>query len=219
MAMAAKVLQLVNSAFFAAGQPLTSPFAAALRLGLDTLRSLLEVGTFRPAQPSAVRYLQSLWDHAADTQRNARAIATHEGWTQAAIEEAATAGLLHDIGRLLLTMQYGEAYGDIIADAAQNGTDLGLAEEQGFGASHAAVGASLLGSWGLPETFVTAVGDHQYANVSPSTTLDTGEIVRIADILAHEEDFVDVACALSDDEFELDDAVGRLAVWRAACAA
>src|SRR6185436_10081119 len=49
MAMAAKVLQLVNSAFFAAGQSVTSPLNATSRLGVDTLRSLLEVGVFRPA--------------------------------------------------------------------------------------------------------------------------------------------------------------------------
>ena len=163
MAMTTKVLQLVNSAFFGLPRTVTHPAQAIGLLGLDTVKSLVlgvqVFSAFHGAQ-GALGMIEKLWKHSIATGHLARAIAESERAPLHLTEIAFTAGLLHDIGVLILAANLGQPYQEILQAAGSSGTSLSAAEREQFGATHAEVGAYLLGLWGLGDGIVEAVAFH-----------------------------------------------------------
>ena len=107
--MSAKILQLVNSAFFGLPRQVTSPVKAVQFLGFDTVKALvLSVKVFSMFSRSdlAVYSVDDLWHHSLGTGLCARAIAEREKWGQESTDEAFMAGLLHDIGKLILVEKF-----------------------------------------------------------------------------------------------------------------
>lgn len=131
--LAAKLLQFANSSFFSGGQASVDVRTAVGKVGLDTIRSALGCGLFAPFVPSADD------ERVGTLQRDAEEAAAIAATMvpDARRREAHTAALLCDVGQLFL--------------------DGG---EPGVGETHAAVGAYLLGLWGLPESIVDAVAAH-----------------------------------------------------------
>ncbi len=103
----------------------------------------------------------------------AREIVLAEGGTPELAEEAFTAGILHDVGKLVFAQCCPDRYGTI-----ETGADSHRAERSAFDATHTEVGAYLLGLWGLPDALVEAVAGHHNAEVEVSPLLDA---VRRAD--------------------------------------
>ncbi|MBI5855797.1 MAG: HDOD domain-containing protein [Nitrospirae bacterium] len=163
MAMTTKVLQLVNSAFFGLSRTVSHPAQAIGLLGLDTVKSLVlgvqVFSAFRGAR-GALGMIEQLWKHSVATGHLARAIAQSERVPLHLIEIAFTAGLLHDVGVLVLAANLGEPYQKLLQAAGSSGTPLSVMEREQLGATHAEVGAYLLGLWGLGDGIVEAVAFH-----------------------------------------------------------
>ena len=107
--MSAKILQLVNSAFFGLPRHVTSPVKAVQFLGLDTVKALvLAVKVFSMfSRADLEEYsVDELWRHSLGAGLCARAIARGEGWGQEETDEGFMAGLLHDIGKLILVEKF-----------------------------------------------------------------------------------------------------------------
>ncbi len=186
MAMTAKVLQLVNSAFFGLGHRISSPAQAVLVLGTETIKSLvLSVGIF--SQFTTVDYLQrdidQLWNHGIATSRMSQKIAQLGGLDKQTIDDCFTAGLLHDVGRLILMTQRGFEWKKIGKMAESESIALWDAEYRVLGCGHAELGAYLLGIWGLPSTIVEAVAWHHNPSDSPVMQLSPLAAVHIADCI------------------------------------
>jgi len=164
VAMTAKILQLVNSAFFGLTRRVSSPTQAVILLGMDTIRALvLSVHVFSQWDAKArmdVCFLQSLWIHSLAVGRLAKKIATSQTRDRQLIDAAFTAGLLHDVGQLALAANLGPAYEEIQSCAHRKQIPLSTAERIALGASHAEVGAYLMGLWGLPDSIVEALAYH-----------------------------------------------------------
>ena len=98
--MSAKLLQLVNSAFIGLPTKVSSIVRAVNLLGLETIKTLiLSIKIFSEFKRAGLPSISRLWDHSISTGMIARSIATQEDLGQNRIDEAFTAGLLHDIGK------------------------------------------------------------------------------------------------------------------------
>jgi len=173
MAMTAKILKLVNSAFFCLPCEISRASQAVKLLGLDTLRTLvLTVHVFEEFQSSLLTpdEVQAVSNHGLAVSKSARKIAAFEHADQRMQDESFTAGLLHDAGKLILPSILGEQYGKVLQHSEQGDIGLYAAECELLGCSHAEVAAYLFGLWGLPSRIVEAVARHH----DPSSSLSTG---------------------------------------------
>jgi len=186
--VSAKILQLVNSAFFGIAHSVTNIEHAVVYLGINTIRSLvlsLEIfRVFAPKAPVPGFHLESLHTHA----RLSAYIAARLPVPSHLAEIAMAAGMLHDVGKLVLAWKFPDRFKRLLAQAAEERLPLYKVEEREHGFSHAEIGGYLLGLWGLPYILVEAVALHHGPNRIPHEYFDAVSAVHVANLLAHELD-------------------------------
>ncbi|MGA2243939.1 MAG: response regulator [Verrucomicrobiota bacterium] len=186
--MTAKILQLVNSAFFGLAQPLNSPTEAVVYLGLGTIRSLaLSMEVFSQFDEQACDFfsLAALAHHSWITAAIARMIAHRERFDLNVADQCFLAGLLHDVGQLVLAFGMPAEYSQVIVRARSENRPVWQVEHEIFGATHADVGAYLLALWGLPNPLIEAVALHHQPARSTAHEFSPGVAVHVADVFAH----------------------------------
>ncbi|MFZ0793765.1 MAG: HDOD domain-containing protein, partial [Candidatus Korobacteraceae bacterium] len=183
MAMTAKILKLVNSAFFCLPCEISSASHAVKLLGVETLRTLVLTAhifdQFQSPQLSA-EDVQDISNHSLAVSKSARTIAVLEHADQATQDGCLTAGLLHDVGKLILASTLGERYREVLEYSEKANLGVYAAERELLGCSHARVAAYLLGLWGLPSTIVEAVAWHHDPAGSLSTRFSPLAAVHMA---------------------------------------
>jgi HD-like signal output (HDOD) protein len=187
--MTVKVLQLVNSAFFGLRRHMSSPAEAAMLLGLDTIKTLvlwIHVFSNFTCRPVRGFSIERLSEHCLRAGLLAREIARAEAQDARTQEEAMTAGLLHDIGRLVLATNRPDLYEQAHAAAVEQSIPLSQAEHALCGTTHAGMGAYLLGLWGLPFNIVEAVALHHNPQNCGSTAFSPLTAVHAANALLYE---------------------------------
>jgi HD-like signal output (HDOD) protein len=187
LGMTAKILQLVNSAFFGLARRVASPQDAVSLLGYDTVRALvLSAKIFSQVNLQRIPgfWLDALWQHSFSTSLFARAIGVGEKLPRKAQDEAFTAGILHDLGKLILAQNFPDDYTEAIAQSDRHNRPLWEVEIERFGASHAELGAYLLGLWGIGEDVVAAVAQHHQPPPAGSAARVTA-VVYAANLLEH----------------------------------
>jgi HD-like signal output (HDOD) protein/CheY-like chemotaxis protein len=173
--MTVKVLQLVNSAFFGLPRQITSIEQAILQLGLGALHSLVIANAlFEELTGGDVELLRDEEARSLLAARYARCFNLERRQADAAIASA----MLHNVGRLALMSRMPEEYRANREHARAHATTLDQAEKARLGVTHAAIGAYLLGLWGLPFEVIQAVGS-QNAAVDTFATLDAGAVVYL----------------------------------------
>ena len=188
-ALTSKLLQLVNSAFMGFAREVASAEEAVMLLGTGTIRSLalgLHAFSAFKSSPRTEATLQRVWEHSARVARFAERITRLEGGDEKMAEESFTAGLLHDIGKLLLVDNQSAAYLEILARAGAQGEGLIHAERIALNATHAEIGAYLLDLWGLPLPLVEAVAYHHEPGGAGHFEPGALTFVHAADVLEHE---------------------------------
>lgn len=157
---AAKVLQLANSAFFRLARSGANIDQAVAYIGVAALRAVLSSpSVFLPwpeAGPMSEIDFGRLQVHSHAMAAGAQALAGEAPWA----DEALLAGLLHNIGYWVLAQEAPRELAQTVVLAAQERIPLHVAEARLIGASHAQVGAYLLGIWGLPPAVIEAVAHH-----------------------------------------------------------
>jgi putative nucleotidyltransferase with HDIG domain len=219
--MTAKILQLVNSAFFGMPQPISSPGEAVMYLGLSTVRALvLSLQVFSQFKnPSIAGFsLDALANHCWTTAVFARRIARAESNDTKMADQCFLAGLLHDIGQIILADGLPEHYAEVWTEARENHMPLWLMEQSEFGATHAEVGAYLLGLWGLPNPIVEAVALHHSPSLCVATRFSPLAAVHVASAFAHEKEGATAESVVIDmDYLSKIGLAGRIAHWREIC--
>ncbi len=217
VAMSAKVLQLANSALFGLTSTVTSVRDAVMYLGVDTIRSLaLTAEAFGKVAPrgSSEFSLDAFQAHAMLVARIAASILP-AGRAQ---QEAVTAALLHDIGKLVLVSDGDRRWAQLCDQARERQVPVHVVEQDTDGVTHAHVGAHLLSLWGLPDGIVEAVAHHHDPAEVDGLAFDGVAAVHIANGLANE-----LHPATEDEppaaglDLELLDRLGlrpRLDLWR-----
>jgi HD-like signal output (HDOD) protein len=174
LGMTVKLLQIVNSAFFGLRRQVSDSREAVEFLGLDTISSLtLGLGIISQMEsPSAGAMLAELWSHSMTVAVMAHKIAMCED--RGTANDAFTAGLLHDLGKVVLVANLPGKY-KMVEELIKGENITALeAEKRVFEATHSEVGAFLIGLWGLPTQVVQAVAFHnspQEAHAESFTTL------------------------------------------------
>jgi HD-like signal output (HDOD) protein/CheY-like chemotaxis protein len=161
--MTTQILHLVNSAFFGLRREISSPAAAVTYLGLTTVTSLvMTFHIFRQIDESCRGWLgvDRLWQHSMNTGAVAKAIAQLETKEKRKVDDAFVAGLVHDAGRLILAGNFPQRYREAMALAGKQQRPLVDLERELLGATHAEVGAYLVGIWGLPNSITEALAYH-----------------------------------------------------------
>ncbi len=163
LAMSTKILQLVNSAFFGLSSHVDTVKQATGLLGLEIIKSLVlsqKIFSAYEGLKSSGLNLERLMQHSTKTALLARSIAQFEELPARQCDQAVMAGMLHDVGVLVLANLYPERYAKVSANLDSIEAGPGMAEIEEFGVSHAHVGGYLLGIWGLPDVIVESVCFH-----------------------------------------------------------
>lgn len=180
-ALTAKTLRLANSSFYGMANQVTSIHEAIAILGFRTVRSVATtaalIGTFARHGNFNVN---PFWRHAMATAICARELAPHLNLNP---EHAYTAGLLHDIGRLVLVTQFQPHYEATMLHRAQHDCHLLDAERAVLGVDHAVVGHVLTRHWKFPEAMQQAVACHHAPLVQGLPTLSL--VILAANTVAH----------------------------------
>ncbi len=186
--VSAKILQLVNSAFFGLKHNITSLRQALMFIGTETLKGVVLTShlfsQFSPQETEAFE-IQALYQHSFMVGMLAQKISSRISTDAKFLDEVAMAGILHDIGKILLMRSQPEEYKLVLARTKADRTPQHQAEQQILGATHSRIGAYLMSVWGLPESIVRAICFHHEPGVAPQSLFNTITAVYVANTLCH----------------------------------
>lgn len=183
----AKMLQLVNSSFFGLHQQIVNAADAVMFLGADRVKGLILVArVFSQFDPKIIVALglDQLWNHSMKTGAYAQSIAKSEVKDARAAGAAFTAGLLHDVGKLMLAGNLPEEYLQVLDVSRREKIPVNVAEKRAFGATHAELGGVLMGLWGLPLELIQSVGWHHSPGLSGDRRFSVLTAVHAANAIA-----------------------------------
>ena len=223
LSMAAKILQMVNSAFFGLFRKINSPEQAVMMLGLETIKALvLSVKIFSEFNQKSFSWFQidDLFNHSLTVSLYAKTIIKNENLGQELINNSMMAGLLHDLGKLILATNFEKPYRQVLAAAQGTGKNLLDLEYEAFGTSHAEIGAYLMGLWRLDNSIIEAIAFHHLPARSITQNIGLLTAVHVANALVHEARTpADQNTELQCDTEYLDklEITGRIPQWRQVC--
>lgn len=187
VAVAAKVLQLVNSAFFGLSREVSTVSMAVGYLGFEVLKQLVMTvelfRTFTCTRPVTGFSVEQIQQHS----RSVAAVAAKLPMPQKLAAATSVAALLHDVGKLILAVRLPETFERALEASLRENRPLYSVEEEMHGTSHAEIGAYLLALWGLPCSIVGAVSRHHHPlHAAGDRSINMDAAVHIADLLVHE---------------------------------
>jgi putative nucleotidyltransferase with HDIG domain len=181
--LTAKVLKRCNSSFFSGDQPCTDMFEVVTRLGFYDVycmvATLVGASAMSLGRGKGGLDITALWRHSVISAVAASQIAKRVEEPEAA---AFTAGLLHDIGKLVLASVEGSRYANLMKHSSDFGTGLAGLEMAAFGADHTTVGGQMLLRWGLPQSIAAAA---LFQNASPLLARPHERLVAIVQIASN----------------------------------
>jgi putative nucleotidyltransferase with HDIG domain len=181
--LTAKTLRLANSSFYGMTRQITTIHDAITLLGFRTVRNLATtsalIGIFNQKKDSLFE-AAPFWRHALACAVCAKELAPY---LRVDPDQAYAAGLLHDIGRLVLVTQFQPQYESAMAYRSTHDCCLLEAEQAELGLTHAWVGELVARQWKLPQVIELAIAGHHDASISemPAATF----VVLAADVIAH----------------------------------
>ena len=219
--MSAKILHLVNSAFFGLRSKVANPADATAILGLDTIKSLvLSIQVFSQFENNTEipkSFINGIQDHCMITGVLAKKITLLQTGKKDMGEYAFTAGLLHDLGKLILLSNFPDKYAKAIQLQKENDeiTSLYNSEQRVFNTTHAEVGGYVLGLWGLPSSVVEAIQAHHTPAASLDKNFSPISAVHIANAIVNMKSLE----SAKPDEFDLEyvtnmKLVDKIQEWR-----
>ena len=182
VSMAARILQLVNSPYFGLRFEIRNIQHAVNYLGVNTLKNMvLLIHVFSSCSGDA-GLLRDFCDHSMLVATLARQITLISGAELEEAEQAFTAGLLHDVGWLVLFNS-----GRLQHSGKHNEQSLIQAEQNLWESCHAEIGAYLLGIWGIPSEIVRIVAYHHRPSAAPFQSLSLAA-VHVAEVFEMKDD-------------------------------
>ena len=184
LAMAAKILQVVNSAFFGLVRKISNPKEAVMLLGTETIKALvLSVKIFSEFNQKKFAWFNfdDLFNHSMSVSMFAQTITKEEHLDKNLVNHSLMAGMFHDLGKLILVTNFQEPYQKLLIEARQTGQSLWDLENDLFGISHAEIGAYLMGLWGLEYPVIEAIAYHHCPGKSLSNSTGLLTAVHFGD--------------------------------------
>lgn len=187
LTMTAKILQLVNSPFFGLANRVRNLMEAINLLGIKTIKTLTlysEVFSSFDISESIPFSIDELWTHSIKTAKSSKEIMRLKSKDRRLHDDAYIAGLLHDIGKLVLCY-IPDYYKDLKRLLIEKDIMYHEAEYEIIGATHAEVGAYLLSLWGLSEDIIEAVAFHHTPSMIKDMNFNVLSAVHIANAVGH----------------------------------
>jgi len=215
--MTAKILQLANSAFMGARFNVSNPTQAITLIGTELVRALvLSVHVFSQFKDPSSVDCGILWEHGIAVSCLAQRIAVSEKCAKNVVDECSTAGILHEIGKLVLLAEMPRPHAELLASLSNAPVNLLSAERERFGCTHAELGAYLMSIWGLPHPLIHAVAFHDSPAESVEDCFSSLTIIHTADALVSSSNPASILQDVQLDETYINK-LGlseRLPVWR-----
>ncbi|HSQ41542.1 MAG TPA: HDOD domain-containing protein [Fibrobacteraceae bacterium] len=181
----ARLLKMCNSSYYGLGREISSVHQAVVILGFDMVREVSlgvsVINAFRSAKSLDGFDLSGFWDHSFAVGSAARRIA--KGWLPHMSSEAFTAGLLHDIGKVLLIQYLPEDFAEILATAQRTSRNLNDVEREFLDTDHGQIGGWLAERWKLPKALADAMAYHHHLEDCPTEHRDLAAVVQLSDLL------------------------------------
>lgn len=183
-AFTARVLRMANSAYYGFTRKITTVSEAIVILGYETLKSVVLALTLQKFYDREVKGYGlekgDLWKHSVGCALAARLIATQVKYP--AVEQAFVAGLLHDVGKVILNQFVREEIDQIIALSGAQGLSFAEAERQILGFDHQDIGAKVSEKWNFNEKIVEAIRCHHKPDRARKD-VELTSIVHVADFV------------------------------------
>jgi len=183
--LTARLLKIVNSAYFGFSNRIATISHAISIIGMDQLNDLvistIVINKFKGISDETIN-MRSFWEHSLACGLAARALAVHK--KESNPERFFVAGLLHDIGRLTLCIKCPEKVQEAFQLSKAEDLALPLAERRVMGFDHAMLGGLLLRAWQLPKSHEEAVAFHHQPSRAPEYRFEAA-MVHVADIIAN----------------------------------
>jgi HD-like signal output (HDOD) protein len=185
--LSSRLLKLVNSAFYSFSSKIETVSRALLIIGTQQIRDLAlatSVVNLFKGIPDSLVSMESLWKHSVACGLAAKKLAIARQ-SESHVERFFTAGIIHDVGRLVIYKKIPETARDMILRCKTERKPLCLVEKEVIGFDHSELGHKLAQSWHLPPSLEEAIACHHtpwHAKRHPVETC----VVHIADYIAHE---------------------------------
>ena len=184
--LSAKILKLVNSSCYGLPRDIKDIYQAVTYLGMNTVKNIAVSASicqaFHPVKDEGLFNLKVFWWHSLRCAVLGRLVAKKLNYEN--LEDAFLAGMLHDIGKLVLWVNFPREYSALL-NKYKGRSDLLLAGEIRFGITHCEVGAWLLNQWGFQSLLSDALLYHHESLGDVQRALPIVQIVYSANILAH----------------------------------
>ncbi len=186
--LAAKVLQISNSAFFGPARELSNPVDALKSVGFESIRALTKESQFvsRSTISEDLLPMRALTQHCQGVMKILEKIFTIEHFTEEQQWQARSAGLLHEVGRILLASLLPDSYREVSRLMSEEQLTQTKAEHEVFGVTHPEIGAYLLAIWGLPQEIVEAVAFHHTPEQREADQFNVLAALHVANVLEDE---------------------------------
>ncbi len=186
----------------------------AVKALVTALRFLAEHSHVKPGYLS----IDQIWQHSTNVAQIARDLVLFETKDRALASQALAAGLLHDLGKVVLVTNFADLYGRVYSLARKQPVPLWEIEKEMFGATHGEVGACLVGMWNMPSAIVDATAMHHEPPLGEGEQLTPLAAVHIANVLEHQlrpSEECRVAPVINTAFLNELGLLQRLPVWRA----
>lgn len=214
--LAAKILQLANSAIFGLRYPVKDVNRGVSVVGKSTVRAIaVSNAIFSVAQYVSILSPDTLFDHSFEVAAQARTICSSTDLDSLARQSAISSALLHDVGKIVLVNAFPDEYKAILKRQQKTQRELWQLESETLGVTHQRVGQYLLDQWGIPEDITTAIATHHDFTACAKGALQQ-QIVFAANWLTHSDDLSCLEPLVADDSApsQLAEFAKRMVEWR-----
>jgi putative nucleotidyltransferase with HDIG domain len=186
-ALTTKILKLVNSAFYGQASQITTISRAVIIMGFQSVRSaalgVSVMEQFKNLEPASESFgMASFWRHSIGVSCVAKQLSMVLGVNEP--EDAFVAGLLHDVGKLIMLEHFAEDVDDLTRAAAEQQLTWRACEEVLFPTNHASIARALFRAWSFPANVVEAVSCHHNPEAA-SRHATLASLVHVADFLSY----------------------------------
>jgi HD-like signal output (HDOD) protein len=179
ISLAGRVLKVANSAFVGFRRPIESVQEAVVLLGTRRVRAVASLQALAPmfsTQESSLICGRQLWAHGLGVALWTQQIGKRVGYPQ--LTHVYTAGLMHDMGIILMRGCVGEEYEDIVRESKEQGVRLDEMETERLGINHCRIGAMVCAKWMLSPRLTWLISRHHNEGLPDDAE---GQILQLSD--------------------------------------
>ena len=190
--LVSRILKVANSAFYGCTRSIKTLQMALNVLGFKTIKNMVIAMSSKSMYSNTNAAEKFLWEHSLSTALSAQLLAKEVGLGQS--EDVFICGLLHDIGKVILSDQNSSSYGHVLIDFIKSAESTIGFEKERFGFTHAEVGGALCRSWKLPEELEGGIKFHHSMALDRLVELEPymgklSSVVALADALSNKIHF------------------------------